>query len=65
MAKNAGASFTRTAHDEDEETTEIEKVSDEEIAASLSEEANEVVEPDVEPDDDGEDQEAPAEETEE
>ncbi len=59
------ASFTRTAHDEDEETTEIEKVSDEEIAASLSEEANEVVEPDVEPDDDGEDQEAPAEETEE
>lgn len=59
------ASFTRTAHDEDEETTEIEKVSDEEIAASLSEEANEVVEPDVEPDDDGEEQEAPAEETEE
>ncbi len=59
------ASFTRTAHDEDEETAEIEKVSDEEIAASLSEEANEVVEPDVEPEDDGEDQEAPAEETEE
>lgn len=59
------ASFTRTAHDEDEETTEIEKVSDEEIAASLSEEANEVVEPDVEPEDDGEDQEASAEETEE
>ncbi len=56
------ASFTRTAHDEDEETTEIEKVSDEEIAASLSEEANEVVEPDVEPEDDGEDQEAPTEE---
>ena len=46
------ASFTRTAHDEDEETTEIEKVSDEEIAASLSEEASEVVEPDVEPNDD-------------
>ena len=59
------ASFTRTAHDDDEETTEIEKVSDEEIAASLSEEANEVVEPDVEPDDDGEEQETPAEETEE
>ncbi len=48
------ASFTRTAHDEDEETTEIEKVSDEEIAASLSAEANEVVEPDVEPNDDDE-----------
>ncbi len=59
------ASFTRTPHDEDEETTEIEKVSDEEIAASLSEEANEVVEPDVEPDDDGEDQEVSTEETEE
>ncbi len=48
------ASFTRTAHDEDEETTEIEKVSDEEIAASLSAEASEVVEPDVEPNDDDE-----------
>ncbi len=48
------ASFTRTAHDEDEETTEIEKVSDEEIAASLSAEASEVVEPDVEPNDDEE-----------
>ena len=48
------ASFTRTAHDEDEETAEIEKVSDEEIAASLSAEASEVVEPDVEPNDDEE-----------
>ncbi len=48
------ASFTRTAHDEDEETTEIEKVSDEEIAASLSAEASEIVEPDVEPNDDEE-----------
>ncbi len=48
------ASFTRTAHDEDEETTEIEKVSDEEIAASLSAEASEVIEPDVEPNDDEE-----------
>ncbi len=50
------ASFTRTAHDEDEETTEIEKVSDEEIAASLSAEASEIVEPDVEPNDDEETQ---------
>ncbi len=46
------ASFTRTAHDESEETAEIEKVSDEEIAASLSEEQGEVIEPDAEPDDD-------------
>ncbi|MBE6901701.1 MAG: DNA gyrase subunit A [Ruminococcaceae bacterium] len=54
------ASFTRTAHDENEETTEIEKVSDEEIAASLSEEASEVVEPDVEPTDDDDTQEEAA-----
>ncbi len=54
------ASFTRTAHDEDEETTEIEKVSDEEIAASLSAEASEVVEPDVEPNDDEEEAQAEA-----
>ncbi|MBP1544398.1 MAG: DNA gyrase subunit A [Oscillospiraceae bacterium] len=46
------ASFTRTAHDDSEETQEIEKVSDEEIAASLSAEASEVIEPDVEPNDD-------------
>ncbi len=49
------ASFTRTPHDEDEVTEEIEKVSDEEIAASLNAEASEVVEPDVEPNDDEED----------
>ncbi|MBQ9948264.1 MAG: DNA gyrase subunit A, partial [Oscillospiraceae bacterium] len=48
------ASFTRTPHDENEETEEIEKISDEEIAASLSAEASEVVEPDVEPTDDEE-----------
>ena len=46
------ASFTRTAHDDSEEIQEIEKVSDEEIAASLSAEASEVIEPDVEPNDD-------------
>ncbi len=49
------ASFSRTPHDEDEVTEEIEKVSDEEIAASLNAEASEVVEPDVEPNDDEED----------
>lgn len=56
------ASFTRTAHDESEETAEIEKVSDEEIAASLSEEQGEVIEPDTEPDDDMEESEASTEE---
>ena len=45
------ASFTRTAHDDSESTEEIENVSDEEIQASLSEDAAEVVEPDVTPDD--------------
>ena len=46
------ASFTRTAHDDNEVTEEIEKVSDEEIQASLNEDAAEVVEPDVAPEDD-------------
>ncbi len=59
------ASFTRTPHDENEETEEIEKISDEEIAASLSAEASEVVEPDVEPADDDEGaEEAPSEDEE-
>lgn len=38
--------FTRTAHDEDEQTEEVEKASDEEVAASLAEDAAEVIEPD-------------------
>ncbi|MCH5195533.1 MAG: DNA gyrase subunit A [Oscillospiraceae bacterium] len=38
--------FTRTAHDEDEQTEEVEKSTDEEVAASLAEDAAEVVEPD-------------------
>lgn len=46
------ASFTRTAHDEDEETAEVDKASEEEIQASLAEEANEAVEPDEAPADD-------------
>ncbi len=41
------ASFSRTPHDEDEETTDVEKASDEEITASLSEEAAEVIEDNV------------------
>ncbi|MGN0650858.1 MAG: DNA gyrase subunit A [Oscillospiraceae bacterium] len=44
------ASFTRTTHDDSEELVEVEKASDEEIAASLEAEKNEVIEPD-EPDD--------------
>jgi DNA gyrase subunit A len=46
------ASFTRTAHDEDEETAEVEKASDEEIQASLAAEATEVIEPETEEPDD-------------
>ncbi len=46
------ASFTRTAHDDDEETAEVDKASEEEIQASLAEEANEAVEPDEAPADD-------------
>ncbi len=46
--------FTRTQHDDDEQTEEIEKASDEEIAASLAEEATEVIEPDEETSDDEE-----------
>lgn len=48
------ASFTRTQHDDTEELVEVEKASDEEIAASLEAEKNEVIEPD-EPDDSDED----------
>ncbi len=56
------ATFSRTPHDETVETEEIEKISDEEIAASLSEEASEVVEPDEEPTDDDTSEEAVTEE---
>ena len=49
------ASFTRTQHDDSEELVEVEKASDEEIAASLEAEKNEVIEPD-EPDDSDEDE---------
>ncbi len=45
--------FTRTAHDDDEQTEEVEKATDEEVLASLAEDAAEVVEPDEPaPDDD-------------
>ncbi|MDE6031557.1 MAG: DNA gyrase subunit A [Oscillospiraceae bacterium] len=42
------ASFSRTQHDEEEETSEVENASDEEIAASLAEEQSEVIEPEEE-----------------
>lgn len=38
--------FSRTPHDDSEETEEVEKATDEEIAESLAKEASEVVEPD-------------------
>ena len=46
------ASFTRTQHDDSESTEEIENVSDEEIQASLNEDASEVIDSDTAPDDD-------------
>lgn len=45
-AEDRVASFSRTQHDEEEETSEVENASDEEIAASLAEEQSEVIEPD-------------------
>ncbi|MDE7193427.1 MAG: DNA gyrase subunit A [Oscillospiraceae bacterium] len=47
-AEDRVASFSRTQHDEEEETSEVENASDEEIAASLMEEQSEVVEPEEE-----------------
>lgn len=45
--------FSRTPHDEDEETSEVEKASDEEVQASLAADANEVIEPEEDtPDED-------------
>lgn len=45
------ATFSRTPHDDSEETEEVEKASDEEVAASLAEDAAEVIEPDEPVDD--------------
>ncbi len=50
------ATFSRTPHDDEEVTEEVEKASDEEVAASLAEDAAEVIEPD-EPDEPVEDDE--------
>lgn len=57
-AEDRVASFTRTPHDDEEETAEVDKASDEEIQASLAEEANEVAEPDEEPNDEPTDEES-------
>ena len=46
--------FSRTPHDDTEETEEVEKASDEEVAASLAEDAAEVIEPDEPVDDEEE-----------
>ena len=48
------ATFSRTPHDDTEETEEVEKASDEEVAASLAEDAAEVIEPDEPVDDEEE-----------
>ena len=54
-ANDRVASFSRTPHDETEETAEVEKASDEEVQQSLAEDANEVIEPEeIVPDDDEE-----------
>lgn len=57
-AEDRVASFSRTQHDEEEETSEVENASDEEIAASLAEEQSEVIETEDTPDDDMEDESA-------
>ena len=57
-AEDRVASFTRTPHDDEEETAEVDKASDEEIQASLAEEANEVAEPEEEPNDEPTDEES-------
>lgn len=47
------ASFSRTPHDDSEETSEVEKASEEEIQKSLADDANEVIEPEEDdPEDD-------------
>ena len=55
------ATFSRTPHDDEEVTEEVEKASDEEVAASLAEDAAEVIEPD-EPIEDDETDEGDSEE---
>ncbi|MGN0701077.1 MAG: DNA gyrase subunit A, partial [Oscillospiraceae bacterium] len=54
-ANDRVASFSRTPHDDTEETAEVEKASDEEVQQSLAEDANEIIEPEeIIPDDDEE-----------
>ena len=57
---NRVVSFTRAEHDEEAEVEEVEQLSDEQAKAqedsAKAEEANEVIEPDVVPDDEGEEE---------
>ena len=57
---NKVVSFTRAEHDEEAELEEVEQLSDEQAKAqedsAKAEEANEVIEPDVAPDDEGEEE---------
>lgn len=57
---NRVVSFTRAEHDEEAELEEVEQLSDEQAKAqedsAKAEEANEVIEPDVAPDDEGEEE---------
>lgn len=56
-AEDRVASFSRTPHDDEEETSEVENASEEEIAASLAEEQSEVIEPEEDnPEDDTDDE---------
>ncbi len=57
------ATFSRTAHDETEETEEVEKATDEEVAASLAEDANEIPDPDDDIIDDDDEENVETEET--
>ncbi len=61
-AEDRVVAFSRTPHDDTEQTEEVEKASDEEIAESLAEEAVEVIEPDDSTDDDLSDEESSDEE---
>lgn len=61
-ASDRVATFSRTPHDDEEVTEEVEKASDEEVAASLAEDAAEVIEPDEPIEDDDETDEGGSEE---
>ena len=53
--ENKVVAFTRTEHDDSEQTEEVEAADEAELLAAAAEEAGEVIEEDNEPDDEGED----------